>query len=123
MFASPLKEAFAAARCEANIDLVLDPLLASRLYVYGKSLGGEPASVFITRGPDERFCWTAGDDLALAQATPGVSPMPYDGAGLLRDIPKGQGLVLVWGDGGDFLSVEHLAWLRRLWVEREVARG
>lgn len=115
MSASPLKLAFEQARANRNIDLVLPVLRAATLYVVVGSefQPGQKPEWFITPSPTKgRTCVTVSENEAtLARIRwPKTS---LTGAELLDVLPHGIEIVIVYGEGGDYINREQLEWFRR----------
>jgi fimbrial chaperone protein len=113
---SPLQLAFHQSRAQRNIDLVLPTLKATTLYVV---VGSEPKDDqkpewFLTESPTKgRFCVTASE----IEAALGRVPWPkirVSGAQLLEALPVGIEILIVYSDGGDYVTREHLAWYRQV---------
>jgi hypothetical protein len=113
---TPLKRAFAAARVERNIDLVLPVLKGAVLYVV---VGSEPRpgqrpEWFITGSPKpDRSCVTAAESEA-ALASIRWPKIKLTGAELLQLLPAGIEIIILYaGAGADYLSREQLDWYRQ----------
>lgn len=110
-----LKAAFARARESGNIEDVLPALRASDLFVIVGDLKpvGEHPEFFLTPSPQrDRMCVTVSEsETHLA----GIQwpKQPISGASLLSILPPGIEVVVLYGDGGDYLTREQLAWFRR----------
>lgn len=109
-----LKDAFHQAREANNLDLVLPAFLATQLYVVSKSIPTSDKPVFfIQRSPNpERLCLTASDDEGNLKSIEGVSLLKVAGADLLEMMNPAYELLLVYKDGGDYLTREQLSWFR-----------
>jgi fimbrial chaperone protein len=112
---SSLQTAFQQSRAQQNIDLVLPTLKATTLYVVvgSEPKEGQKPEWFLTESPTKgRFCVTASEiEAALARV-----PWPklrVSGAQLLEALPVGIEIMIVYGNGGDYLTREHLAWYRQ----------
>jgi hypothetical protein len=112
---SPLKPAFQQARAERNIDLVLPLLKAATLYVVvgAQAKPGEKPEWFLTPSPTkDRLCVTVSEtEAALAKIK--WPKHKLSGAQLLEALPRGIEIVIVYGDGADYITREHLAWYRK----------
>jgi fimbrial chaperone protein len=112
---SPLQIAFQQSRVQRNIDLVLPTLKATTLHVVvgSEPREGQKPEWFLTESPTKsRFCVTVSD----VEATLAKVPRPkvrISGAQLLEALPVGIEIVIVYADGGDYITREHLAWYRR----------
>ena len=113
---TPLKRAFAAARAERNIDLVLPVLKGAVLHVVvgSEPQRGQQPEWFITGSPTPgRSCVTAAESEAALTAIrwPKVK---LSGAELLQVLPVGIEVIILYaGAGADYLSREQLAWYRQ----------
>ena len=110
---SLLKPVFELSRLEKNIDLVLPVFLKSRLYIV---TGGEPDTkdYFLVPSPNkERLCVTVSEDIDNLKniAWPKVA---VTGELLIRVLPPGIEIVVVYKDGGDYITREHLQWYRSI---------
>jgi fimbrial chaperone protein len=108
---TPLKSAFQLSRTENNIELILPELLAAQLHVVigGKS---EQIDLFLVPSPNpERQCVTVAEDLAFLAGI-NFPKIPVTGAQLLASIPPEIEIVLLHGDGANYLTREQLAWFR-----------
>ncbi|MGK5061814.1 hypothetical protein [Janthinobacterium sp. LB3P112] len=108
---TPLKNAFQLSRAENNIELILPELLAAQLHVV---IGGqsEQIDLFLVPSPNpERRCVTVAEDPAFLAgiAFPNI---PVTGAQLLASIPSEIEIVILHGDGANYLTREQLAWFR-----------
>jgi fimbrial chaperone protein len=112
---SPLKLAFQQSRAQRNIDLVLPVLKAAALYVV---VGAEPkAGVapewFLTESPTKgRYCVTASETEAALAKIPWPK-VKLSGARLLEALPHGIEVMIVYPDGGDYITREQLNWYRQ----------
>ena len=114
---SPLKRAFREAREARNIDLVLPVFRKATLFVVAGSDGGagDLNDLFLTPSPggsgpmcvtvSERQEWLASIAWPKRQTT---------GEDLLRRLPPLMQIVVVYGDGGDFISSAHREWYVQL---------
>jgi len=107
--------AFQQSRAQRNIDLVLPVLKAATLHVVtGSELKqGQRPEWFLTKSPTEgRLCVTTSEtESALARV-----PWPkleISGAQLLEALPAGIEVIVVYPDGGDYITREHLDWYRK----------
>lgn len=108
---TPLKSAFQRSRAENNIELILPELLAAQLHVVigGKS---EQIDLFLVPSPNpERQCVTVAEDLAFLAGI-AFPKIPVTGAQLVASIPPEIEIVLLHGDGANYLTREQLAWFR-----------
>ena len=112
---SPLQIAFQQARAQRNIDLVLPTLKAAALYVVvgSEPQEGQKPEWFLTASPTKgRFCVTASEiEAALAKIR--WPKLKVSGVQLLETLPVGIEIVIVYGDGGDYITREQLAWYRQ----------
>jgi len=107
-----LKDIFRQSREQRNVDLVLPVFNMATLYlvVASEPKVGHKPEFFLTKSPTEgRFCVTVSEsEEALARV-----PWPkirLSGEQLLRELPTGIEVVIVYHDGGDYLNREQLAW-------------
>ena len=108
---TPLKSAFQKSRAENNIELILPELLAAQLHVV---IGGqsEQIDLFLVPSPNpERQCVTVAEDLAFLAGI-AFPKIPVTGAQLIASIPPEIEIVLLHGDGANYLTREQLAWFR-----------
>ena len=112
---TPLKAAFERARLAQNIDLVLPVLRTAELYVV---VAKDPAT------GEELFFLTPSPNKERMAVTVSESPEPLQkvswpkrrmtGAQLLAELQPGQEIVIVYGDGGDYVTREQLEWFKQL---------
>jgi hypothetical protein len=108
---TPLKSAFQQSRAENNIELILPALLAAQLHVV---IGGqsEQIDLFLVPSPNpERQCVTVAEDPAFLAGI-AFPKIPVTGAQLIASIPPGIEIVILHGDGANYLTREQLAWFR-----------
>ncbi|HEU4816009.1 hypothetical protein [Janthinobacterium sp.] len=108
---TPLKSAFQQSRAENNIELILPELLAAQLHVV---IGGqsEQIDLFLVPSPNpERRCVTVAEDPAFLAGIH-FPNIPVTGAQLLASIPAEVEIVILHGDGANYLTREQLAWFR-----------
>ena len=110
-----LKDAFQRARIAQNIDLVLPVLRTAELYVV---VAADPASgeesFFLTPSPKEgRMAVTVSESLEALQKVQWPK-RKMTGAQLLSELQPGQEIVIVYPDGGDYVTREQLEWFRQL---------
>jgi fimbrial chaperone protein len=115
MSASPLKLAFQQSRSERNINLVLLVLKAATLYVVvgSETQPGRKPEWFFTPSPTKgRLCVTVSEsEETLAKIK--CPKTKLTGAELLGLLPPGIEIVILYGDGGDYINREQLEWYRR----------
>ena len=110
---TPLKNAFQQSRAQNNIELILPELLAAQLHVV---IGGQSDQIdlFLVPSPNPgRQCVTVAEDPAFLAGIAFPS-IPVTGAQLLAAIPAEIEIVLLHGDGANYLTREQLAWFRRM---------
>jgi len=110
---SPLKAAFQQSRAQRNIDLVLPVFLKSRLFIV---TGGKTASqdYFLVSSPNkDRFCVTVSENVDNLQKI-NWPKVEVTGEQLIKSLPAGIEIVVVYKDGGDYVTREHLQWYRSL---------
>ena len=108
---TPLKSAFQQSRAENNIELILPELLAAQLHVV---IGGqsEQIDLFLVPSPNpERRCVTVAEAPAFLAGI-NFPNIPVMGAQLLASIPAEVEIVILHGDGANYLTREQLAWFR-----------
>ena len=108
---TPLKSAFQLSRTENNIELILPELLAAQLHVV---IGGqsEQIDLFLVPSPNpERRCVTVAEDPAFLAGIH-FPKIPVTGAQLIASIPAEVEIVILHGDGANYLTREQLAWFR-----------
>ncbi len=108
---TPLKSAFQLSRTENNIELILPELLAAQLHVV---IGGqsEQIDLFLVPSPNpERQCVTVAEDPAFLAGI-AFPKLPVTGAQLVASIPPEIEVVILHGDGANYLTREQLAWFR-----------
>jgi hypothetical protein len=115
MFLSPLKIAFSEARATSNIDLVAPVFIASRLFVIGKTTPLDRDPVFyLTKSRNlGRFCVTVSESSDRFRGLSEITLIKISGSELLKRMSSKQELIIVYEDGGDFLSAEQLNWIRQ----------
>jgi hypothetical protein len=112
---TPLKAAFERARLAQNIDLVLPALRTAELYVV---VAKDPASgeelFFLTPSPKkDRMAVTVSESLDSLQKI-SWPKRKITGAQLLSELQPGQEIVIVYPDGGDYVTREQLEWFKQL---------
>ena len=113
---SPLKSAFERSRAERNIDLILPVLKAASLHVVvgSEPKPGQPPEWFLTESPAKgRFCVTASETVAALARVPRPK-LQISGAQLLAALPPGIEVLIVYADGGDYITREQLSWYRQV---------
>lgn len=109
---TPLKQAFQQSRAEKNIDLVRPVFLKSELFVVSNP--NEKGSLdFLFQKSEKSGRLT----VTVAEKEEYLSTVKYPkqkttGLKLIADLPKDAEITVVYGDGGDYLTKEHLAWYR-----------
>jgi fimbrial chaperone protein len=111
---SPLKSAFAQARAASNIDLITPVFLGASLFVVGKAIPGEATPAFyLTKSRDpRRLCVTVSESAQWLSSLKDVTLIGFTGRDLLNSIAAEQEVIVVYDQGGDYLSAEQLAWMR-----------
>lgn len=108
---TPLKRAFEQSRAEKNIELILPELLRAQFHVV---IGGqsEQIDLFLVPSPDpERRCVTVAEELAFLAGID-YPKIPVTGRQLVASIPPEIEIVILHGDGANYLTREQLAWFR-----------
>ena len=120
MASTGLKAAFERARAQGNIDLVLAPLLAAKLYVVGKEFPDSPKPQFyaVPSPAPNRICVTASESSDALAGLPEVVLMKMTGRELLDTLEPFLELMILYesggSGGGEYLTREHLEWFREL---------
>ena len=114
---SPLKQAFHLARTAGNIELVLPAFRAANLFVVARTPGAPDDLNDLYATPSQknngRMCITVAErEESLARVS--WPKRRISGEAILRRLPADIEVVIVQPDGGDFLSREHLEWLRNV---------
>ena len=112
---SPLKAAFQLARMSGNIEQVLPAFRAAQLFVVARTPGApdDMNDLYPTPSPKQngRMCITVAErEETLARIS--WPKRRVSGEAILRRLPADIEVLIVQPDGGDFLSREHLKWLR-----------
>ena len=109
---TPLKASFAEARAESNMAIALSQLWKADLYVVVGSPGDESRDFYITPSPTEgRWAVTVSEKQEWLKRI--SSPKaPIKGSELITRLNEKWEIVIVYGDGGDYVRQEHLSWLR-----------
>jgi fimbrial chaperone protein len=113
---SPLKLAFQQSRAQRNIDLVLPVLRTTTLYVAvgSEPLQGQRPEWFLTESPTKgRFCVTASETETALSKVPWPK-LRLSGVKLLEALPPAIELIIVYADGGDYITREKLDWYRQV---------
>jgi len=108
-----LKHAFQQSRLENNIELILPELLRAQLHVV---IGGqsEQTDLFLVPSPNpERLCVTVAEDLDFLAGI-AYPKMPVTGQQLIDTLPPAIEIIILHGDGANYLTREQLAWYRRM---------
>ena len=112
---SPLKLAFQRSRAERNIDLVLPVLRAASLYVVvgSEPKQGQTPEWFLAESPTKgRLCVTASETEAALARVP-KPKLRISGLQLMEVLPPAIEVLIVYPDGGDYVTREHLNWYRQ----------
>lgn len=109
---TPLKKAFQSSRAENNIDLVLPVFLSSDLYVIvAETLPGK-TGFFLSSSPDpERSCVTVSEKEEWLSSVKWPK-RKIKGLDLIKELTPAIEIVVVYNDGGDYITREHLEWYR-----------
>lgn len=117
---SPLKTAFQQSRATSNIEVVLPVLRSARLFV----VSGSPQTpgvtdYFITPSPAKngRMCVTVSEKLENLAKVPWPKAT-VTGEQLLLALPTNMEILVVYPDGGDYITEEQLDWYRGLLKKR-----
>jgi fimbrial chaperone protein len=112
---SSLKSAFQESRARRNIDLVLAAMKATTLYVVvgSETKPDQPPEWVLAESPTKgRLCVTASETEAALAKVPWPK-LRISGMQLLEALPPGIEVVIVYPDGGDYITREHLDWYRQ----------
>ena len=114
---SPLKKAFAQAREQRNIDLVLPVFQQARLFVVAASQGaaGDLGDLFLVSSPggEDRLCVTVSERQEWLSAVKWPK-RSTTGRALLDALPSTTEITIVYADGGDFITREQRQWYAQL---------
>jgi len=111
---TPLKEAFEIARLGGNIEMVLPTLRKAELYVIVDldPADGNREKLLTVPSPKEgRMAVTAAESLDTLKSV-SRPKRKMTGAQLLAELTPDTELVIAYPDGADYLTREHLAWLK-----------
>lgn len=113
---SELKKAFASARQSSNIDYILPVFLESTLYVAGKKIPNQDSPVFfMQRSPTpDRLCITVSEDEKTLSKIENIDVIKSDGRALISELGEAYEIVVVYSEGGDYLSREQLSYFREV---------
>ncbi|WP_148040987.1 hypothetical protein [Montanilutibacter psychrotolerans] len=114
---SPLKMAFQRSREQRNIDLVWAVLRETKLFVVvaaDPSTTDQKECYFLTKSPNpDRWCVTVSERHDALDKVPWPKK-EISGQELMRDIEPAIEIVVVYPDGGDYITREQLEWYRQL---------
>jgi fimbrial chaperone protein len=112
---SPLKTAFQQSRKQQNIELILPAFLDANLFVVcgSAAIPGKPLEYFLPSPQENRFCVTVSERIENLSNIAWPKE-PITGHQLLKTIQPGWEIVIVYADGGDYISQEHLEWYRKM---------
>jgi hypothetical protein len=115
MTSSPLKTAFSQWRAGSDIKLMASVFRKVELFVAGNKTPLDKEPVFyLTRSKNpERVCVTVSESTAKLGQLPNVSLIRMTGSTLLKRLGPLQEVIIVYDDGGDYLTAEQLAWMRQ----------
>src|SRR5262245_39020860 len=116
MTVTALKKAFELARTHQNIDLVIDPFLTAELLVVAKEFPGTSKPQFYAQPSPtaDRICVTAAESADLLAGISDVVLIRTTGRELLDALEPFLELMVIYENGGEYLSREQLDWLREL---------
>ena len=116
---SPLKLAFQHARKERDMAIALVALLKADLYVVAASPNAETKEFFIKSSPRKgRMCVTVTEREEWLQSIKWPK-IKISGLELVNSIQEAWEIVVVYPDGGDYVTKEHLSWLRETLKEAQ----
>jgi len=109
-----LKKAFELARLNNNIEIVFDVFLNANLFVVGKNIPFHDDPVlYVKLSPiPKRLCVTASESTDIFEGMYDIDIIEITGRNLLNRMVKSHEIVIIYRDGGDYLTTEHLDWLR-----------
>ncbi|WP_434999792.1 hypothetical protein ACRZ5S_18205 [Vibrio scophthalmi] len=108
-----LKEAFESVREHNNIDLVLPVLLEADLYVIVAETEPGRLDYFYTKSPNpERYCVTVAENEEVL-ASIKWPKRKMTGLQLLQELHENIEIIVIYKDGGDYITQEHLKWYRK----------
>lgn len=110
---TPLKNAFRKARETKIIDHVLPVLQGSKIFVVGETIGDNIDFIAVPSRKPQRFCVTISEKKEWLEGIK-YPKQQTTGLALLDEIPNGLELVIMYDDGMDYLTAEHLDWFQRL---------
>ena len=110
---SALKLAFQKSRAEKNIDIVLPIFLKSRLHIVTGGQAGTNDYFLVPSRNTERFCVTVTESIENLKgiAWPKIE---VTGEQLIKELPPSIEIVVVYKNGGDYITREQLQWYRSL---------
>lgn len=113
---SPLRIAFANARKSGNIEDIFPEFIKAKLLVVCKRVPTSDRPVFFAqRSPNpSRWCITAAESANELANVHDVELVEFTGRSLLAGISDSQEIVIVYQDGGDYLTLEQLRYFRSL---------
>jgi hypothetical protein len=110
-----LQKAFTQWRAGADIGSVASEFRQATLFVACKQTSADETPVFyLTRSRNpERVCVTVSEDAVKLAQLPEIALPRMTGAALLQRLGPLQEVIVVYEEGGDLLTAEQLAWMRR----------
>ena len=92
--------------------LVFPAFLQSKLYVVMVGVSSDKYEFFLSKSPNpENHCITVSEDIDLLSSVPWPKQL-MTGRELLMQLPKNIEIVITYSDGGDYITKNHLNWLR-----------
>ena len=118
---SPLKLAFERARKESDMAIALVALLKTDLYVVAGSPNTDAKEFFIKSSPTKgRMCVTVTEKEEWLQSIKWPK-IKMSGLELVNSIQESWEIVVIYPGGGDYVTKEHLSWLRKALKETQDA--
>jgi len=111
---SQLKNAFRLARSHGDIEVIFEPFAKAVLYAVAREIGGgAPPAYFAQPAPAGKgHCITVAEGRERLAAIPDVVLLQTTGRKLLEELEPALGILVVYDQGGDYLSREQLDWFR-----------
>ncbi|MEZ8827059.1 hypothetical protein AB6E04_22180 [Vibrio amylolyticus] len=108
-----LKKAFESVREHNNIDLVLPVLLKANLHVIVAETEPGKFDYIYTSSPNpERYCVTVSENEEVLESIKWPK-RKLTGLQLLQELHENIEIVVIYEDGGDYITQEHLEWYRQ----------
>jgi fimbrial chaperone protein len=116
MATTALKKAFELTRAHQNIDLVLEPLLTAHLFVLAAAFPTSSKPQFYAHPSPAtgKLCVTVAESRDPFAGLEDAVLVEMTGRELLDTLEPFLEVMIVYGDGGDYLDRAQLEWLREL---------